>query len=483
METGKLQNIEPKNVFAFFEEICNIPHGSGNISEISDYLVRFAKERKLAYFQDLHKNVIIIKEASKGYEQKDPIIIQGHMDMVTVKQPDSKIDFIKDGLDIAVENDFIYAKGTSLGGDDGIAVAYGLALLDGKEFCHPRLEFVITVDEEIGMNGARDIDLSMLKGKRLINIDSEEEGFLLAGCAGGATVTALFPITRNKIKGLEIEIGVGGLLGGHSGVEIDKQRGNANYLLTRIMRMVNKSISFSLVHINGGTKDNAIPCDAIANVILDPDIADKFIRIATECGEIVRRELMIKDPSFKLRIKKIGIATKEGIKNDDMHALLDLFLILPDGVQAMSGAIKGLVETSLNLGIVETQKDDLKLVFSVRSSMASSKEELLAKLNCIINCFQGSQKISGSYPAWEYALHSPLRENMVELYEKMYKKPMEIMAIHAGLECGLFSEKIEGLDCVSIGPDMNAIHTTAEKLSISSTRRVWEFLLAFLKQV
>jgi dipeptidase D len=290
MERGKLSKVEPKEVFGFFEEICNIPHGSKNISQISNYLVNFAKERKLNYIQDKYKNVIITKEASKGYEDIPPIILQGHMDMVTVQTPEDTKNMETDGLDVDISGDYIYARNTSLGGDDGIALAYSLALLASDTISHPKLEVIFTVDEEVGMDGAREIDLSTLEGKRLINIDSEEEGYLLAGCAGGGTISGSIPISREHKKGREIVISITNLKGGHSGVEIDKERGNALYLLSRILRNVKKEIEFSLLTFEGGEKDNAIPCFAMAKIILANENIDKFSDVFDKISGMIKKE-------------------------------------------------------------------------------------------------------------------------------------------------------------------------------------------------
>ncbi len=481
MEHGKLSKVEPKEVFGYFEEICNIPHGSKNISKISDYLVDFAKEKNLNYIQDKYKNVIITKEASKGYENIPPIILQGHMDMVTVQTPEDSKNMETDGLEVDISGDYIYAKNTSLGGDDGIALAYSLALLASDTIFHPKLEVIFTVDEEVGMDGARGIDLSTLEGKRLINIDSEEEGYLLAGCAGGGTISGSISISREQKKGREIVISITDLKGGHSGVEIDKERGNALYLLSRILRNVKKEIKFSLITFEGGEKDNAIPCFAMTKIMLANENIDKFSEVIDRISEMIKKEFARKEPKLQITFQKEEEIETQVLVEKSLDSFLQFMLFMPNGVQAMSMDVKGLPETSLNMGILKFAEKEINFVVSVRSSLSSAKWELIEKVTELIKNANGKSELHGEYPAWEYKADSELRDRMCKLYKEMYGKEMEVLLIHAGLECGLLAEKIEDLDCVSIGPDMKDIHTTKEMLSISSTKRVWEFFVAFIE--
>lgn len=476
-----LKNLEPKNVFYFFEEICNIPHGSGNVEQISNYLVNFAKERNLEVYQDELKNVIMIKEATSGYENEEPVIIQGHMDMVAVKKPDYDIDMKTEGLRVAIDGDNVYAEGTSLGGDDGIAVAYALALLDAKEYAHPRLEVVITVDEEVGMDGARAIDLSMLKGHRMLNIDSEEEGIFLTSCAGGARLDCYLPVTREKLNGSLYEVTIGGLQGGHSGCEIDKERGNSNSLLGRLFTELGKTASFRLVSIAGGLADNAIPRETTAQVFVwEKETAfEEGVRLFEQT---MKKELETKEPEFCVLLKKGEVSEYEVFSEESGKKAIQLLTALPNGVQAMSLDVKGLVETSLNLGIISTKEREMQIEISVRSSIESAKKALIQKVETVTELCGGRMVVSGEYPGWSYRKDSPLRDTIIRVYREMYGKEPEIQAIHAGLECGILAEKIADLDCVSLGPDMKNIHTTEETLSISSAKRVWEFCLEVLKQ-
>ena len=481
-----LENLKPKDVFYYFEEICRIPHGSGNVKEISSYLVNFAKERNLEHYQDEALNVIIIKEASKGYEYHEPVMLQGHMDMVAVKKPECDIDMAKEGLRIRTEGDKVYAEGTSLGGDDGIAVAYGLALLAGETYQHPRIELVITVDEETGMDGARAIDFTPCKAHTLINLDSEEEGYFWVGCAGGARVNYGLSYEEKKLRGIPCMIKVSGLKGGHSGAEIHKERGNANCLLGRVLAELSGKVTFAIESLEGGLADNAIPREAVANLVLTGEEA-YVTKAAEEVVFRIQKELAIeladKDPDVKVEISFAGSAERNCMDERDSRRVSAFLNSIPHGVQAMSGAMEGLVETSLNLGILSCSGGELHGGISVRSSLESAKNALILKLKSIGALAGADVEMTGDYPGWAYRKDSPLRDKMTEVYERMYHRKPEIRAIHAGLECGLFSGKIENLDCVSIGPDMKNIHTTEEELSISSTERVWNFLINLLEEL
>ena len=478
-----LENLEPTQVFYFFEEICNIPHGSGNVGAISDYLKRFAEERNLEVYQDQIKNIVIIKEASEGYEEEPAVIIQGHMDIVAVHKPELDIDMTKDPLKLKVDGDKVYAEGTSLGGDDGIAVAYALAILDDETIKHPRLEVVITVDEETGMEGARAIDLSMLKGSRLLNLDSEEEGIFLTSCAGGARVDCKLPVSFTQMEGVEYELLLGGLAGGHSGVEIHKERGNANKLLGRFLwRLYLEEINAGLISAQGGLADNAIPRETKCSILVAMDQKEVFEATVHSFEQDVKAELATKDSGFCISVKQSENTCKKAICNNDFAVVAAFLNSLPNGVQAMSADIEGLVETSLNLGILKVNEDGVEASFSVRSSIESSKKALIEKLMSVVVLAGGEAEVDGDYPGWSYRVNSPLRDKMIALYKEMDGNEPKVEAIHAGLECGLLAGKIRDLDCVSFGPNMSNIHTTEETLSISSTKRVWQYLIALLER-
>ena len=472
-----LSELEPKNVFSFFEDICNIPHPSYKEEKISNYLVDFAKSRNLEYYQDSLYNVIIIKEASEGYENVEPVILQGHMDMVCEKTPDCNKDMNEEGLDLEVNGDFISARGTTLGGDDGIAVAYALAILDDDTIKHPRLEFVCTVSEEVGMEGASGIDVSMLKGKKLLNMDSEDEGIMLASCAGGCSSMVKFNVDKAEACGTKIAITLSGLTGGHSGVEIDKGRGNANVLMSRILREAAKITPLAIVSLAGGKKDNAIPRDCACEIIVAADKAALVKESINNAGADIKTEFSTSDPQLQLTVSLYDNFTASAMTPDASSKVIALIQSLPNGIQRMSQDIDNLVETSLNLGVMESDDNGLKLRYALRSSVGAALKSLKSQLVCIADAFESDVVFSGEYPAWEYKKDSKLRDDMVRIFAEMFGKEPTVEAIHAGVECGILAGKIDGLDCISMGPDIFNIHTTEEHLSISSTKRMYDYIL------
>lgn len=474
---GVLSGLEPQEVFHYFEEICSIPHGSYHEGPISDYCMAFAKEHGLQAMQDDLNNIIIKKPATKGYENVPTFIIQGHLDMVCEKEAGCQIDFLKDGLALEVNGDFISAKGTTLGGDDGIAVAYALAVLASDTLAHPGLEVIFTVSEEVGMEGAAAIDLSSLKGKKLLNIDSEEEGILLTSCAGGARINAELPISYEEKTGVIYVILLENLAGGHSGVEIGKGRGNANVLMGRLLLSLVKEVSYFLTEVNGGLKDNAIPRDCQAGILVSKEDCMKLEETIRKYAITIKNEYRLTDPEMTLRVVKKETGNAQVFQKDDQKKLLILMNSLPNGVQTMSMNVHGLVETSLNFGIMKTEKGKCSASYAIRSSVESAKEALSEKMKALIEFTGAKFAVSGNYPGWAFKENSRLREDCVRVYTEMYGEAPKIEAIHAGLECGLLSDKIEGLDCISIGPNMQHIHTTEEQLSISSTKRVWDYIV------
>ncbi len=481
---GVLSGIEPVEVFKYFEEICNIPHGSRDTKRISDYLVDFAKSRNLRYIQDASNNVIIFKDGTTGYENSDPVIIQGHMDMVCEKDKDCDIDFTKDGLRLAVGDGYIYAKGTTLGGDDGIAVAYALAILDAKgdSIPHPPLEVVITVDEEIGLLGATALDCSVLKGKTFLNIDSEDEGVLLVSCAGGVTAECELPFETETVDNYRTyRIMVTGITGGHSGVEIHKQGANSNIVMGRVLAGIDKLADMRIVAIDGGLKDNAIPRETIATIVVDRDsVVDVIEKYISDMGDILASEYRTTDKDIKLTIEKIEDVSV-AMTEESTRKVLCAVRSLPNGVLRMHTEIDNLVQTSLNMGVLKTGDSSVYIHFSVRSSVGSEKEELTDRVEILMENLGGTMELIGAYPAWEYNPNSKLRDIMVKTHKRLFNVTPQVQAIHAGLECGIFAGKIEGLDCVSYGPNMDDIHTSSEKLYIDSTARYWEFTKAVLK--
>lgn len=482
LEELKKMNLESAKVFSYFAEICGIPHGSRNTKQISDYLVDFAKAHQLEYYQDDANNVIIIQEATAGYEAAAPIIIQGHMDMVCEKESGCDIDFEKDGLDIYVDGDFLKAKGTTLGGDDGIAVAYALAILDTPEIAHPRLEVVITVDEEIGMLGAEVIDLSMLKGHALLNIDSDLEGHFLTSCAGGMTVETSIPVSHITQSGLSYSVKVTGLEGGHSGGEIDKEHANANIVMGRLLKYVSDRMEMGIAELAGGLKDNAIPRECEALLLIPSEKAEAFRCYLSELENILKKEYAVSDPGIRIVAERKAEEQLDILSYTSMTRVIFYLRSVPDGVQHMSRVIPGLVETSLNAGIMELNEENFAVTTSVRSSVSSRKAELGERLELLAEFLGGEVHISGDYPAWEYKAASTIRETISTVYKELFDEEPVFEAIHAGLECGILSGKIADLDCVSFGPNNYDIHTPKERLSISSTEKVWKLLVEFLKR-
>lgn len=473
-----LEHLEPRSVFRFFEEMCAIPHGSRNTRAISDWCAAFAKERGLEYYQDQSNNVIIIKEATPGYEDAPAVILQGHLDMVCEKEAGCSKDMDREGLDLVVEGDFVTAKGTTLGSDDGIAVAMALAILDAHDIPHPRLEAVFTVDEEIGMLGAAAMDVSPLKGRQLINLDSEAEGVFTVSCAGGNVSTCRLPVARAPFQGRALTVTVSGLQGGHSGTEIHKGRANANMLLGRVLQAMAAAADLRIMEVNGGLKDNAIPIQSAARVLAADAQAARAA--AEKMARILADEYRVTDPGVTVTVTDGGDG--EAMDEASTKKVLCMLTCLPNGVQVMSADIAGLVQTSLNLGILATEGAEVQASFCLRSSVESQKEMLKARLGCLMEQLGGSVEFFGEYSGWEYLADSPLRERMVEVFTEQYGKAPQIEAIHAGVECGIFSGKLPGLDCVSCGPDLLEIHTPRERMSISSVQRVWAFVLEVLRR-
>lgn len=482
-----VQDLEPTAVFRYFGELCSIPHGSGNVKEISDYCVKFAEKHGLSYRQDDYYNVVIKKPASKGYEDRDTVIIQGHLDMVSVKEAECSKNLEKEGLDLEYSDGYLYAKQTSLGADDGIAVAYALAILAAEDIEHPAIEAVFTVDEEIGMLGATAMDLSDISGKYMLNIDSEEEGIFLAGCAGGATVKCKFPVERKLLEGSRINLRIEGLTGGHSGVEIICGRANANVLLGRVLRNISKECEIGIINVRGGEKDNAIAKFAEAELIVPEKGIERLIAVTALMNDTIKAEYINTDSEMSIKVIKVS-DTKNEEEAEVMTEIcadrvITALVCLPNGVQKMSSDIEGLVQTSLNAGILECNDTETAISYSVRSAVSSEKEELIDRLECLTGQLGGVCGISGEYPAWEYQRESKLRDVMSSVYEKMYGSKPQIQTIHAGVECGIIADKVKNLDCISFGPDIKNIHTTKEKLDVASAKRTWELIIEVLKEL
>lgn len=478
MSERKLQGLEPESVFRYFEEICAIPHGSRNTKAISDYLVSFAKAHGLRYRQDESNNVVIFAPGTCGLEDHESVILQGHMDMVCEKEAGCPLDMAVDGLDVTHDGCCIFAKGTTLGGDDGIAVAYALAILDDNTIAHPPLEVIITVDEEIGMLGAAAMDLADVKGRTMLNLDSEDEGIFTVSCAGGATCTVSLNAERKAVYGPCVRLSVEGLQGGHSGAEIHKNRANANKVMGDFLGRIQKLMPLCLTSFSGGSKDNAIPRACQATVVAMGIGLERINDIAAQLQQEVRETY--DEPEALVQAFDVDALGGNALTTAATADVISLLCAAPNGVQAYCPDMPELVQTSLNLGIAKLG-DRFTATFSVRSSVNAEKEGLITKLKELADFYNGTYSQSGTYPAWEFKKDSRLRDVMVPIYTRMFSKEPKVLAIHAGLECGLLGDKLPGLDCVSIGPQMHDIHTSREKLEIASTKRTWDFLLEVLK--
>lgn len=472
-----LKNVDYKDVLYYFTELTKIPHGSGNSGPIADYLENFAKERGIRYNRDIADNIIFYKEASKGYEHLPAVILQGHMDMVCEKEAGSEHDFTKDALKLFFDGEWLSADQTTLGGDDGIAVAYCLALLSDTEAKHPELEMVITTEEEVGMDGAKALDASLLTGKYMLNIDSEEENVVLCGCAGGMRVKAELPMERLPMEGRRVKISIRGLLGGHSGVEIDKNRTNAVLWLARYLFALRERVTYVVEEFSGGQKDNAIPREADAVLLIDETKEAEVLENTRKLAEEMKEELKASEPNANISVD-LGEMTQDAAAIHPRCFEKFLFLLLqsPNGIQVMSSDIPGLVESSLNLGVCRIEPQKAVCLWALRSSKKSYLTFLKEKLLYFIEFLGGDGEASGEYPAWEYKAESELRVIYAKKYEEMLGKKPVFSTVHAGLECGILSEKIPELDIISIGPDMKDIHTPAERLHVGSALRMYRLL-------
>lgn len=480
---GVLSQLKPQEVFHFFEEICSIPHGSNNTDKITAYCVAFARERGLWVRSDEAGNVIIKKPATAGYENRPTVIFQGHLDMVAVKEPECTLDMQSDGLLLATDGKEVWAEGTSLGGDDGIAVAFGLALLDAENIEHPALEVVFTVNEEIGMLGADALDCSDLEGRILLNADSEEEGIFLTSCAGGNRVTFHYETKFIETEGVRLTLTIDGLTGGHSGVEINKGRANANVLLGRMLLKLSESAGYGVSCFAGGEMDNAICNAACATLTAAPEdlpmLRETFEKLKAEiCHEYAATE-----PHMQMTLEEGAEGTYKVLHPSVASAVVLTLVHMPNGVQRMEPEMPDMVRTSLNIGILEQDEEEIQLHYAMRSSSESEKHWLEAKAESLAMLFGGEVTVSGDYPGWEYLPDSHAREVITRVYEKQTGKKPLVCGIHAGLECGIFASKLPGLDCVSFGPQMVDIHTTREKLYVDSVQRSWELLKEVLKEI
>lgn len=473
---------DPSRVFYYFRQISAIPRGSHHTEAISDYLADFAAERGLEYVQDEANNVIIVKKASEGCEEADPIALQGHIDMVLASEPDKEIDLLKEPITVIEDGDWMSADGTTLGADNGIAVAMMLAVLEDDTIAHPYLECIFTSDEEVGLIGATAIDLSGLKSRRLLNLDSESEGVFCAGCAGGAEIVCRMPVKWKPRSGKILSLKVMGLRGGHSGAEIHIGSANANVLMARMLLRIYKEYPFRMIQMNGGDADNAIPTNTMASVLFskstDTEKVEELFRVIAEELEL---EYKVTDPGMAWSAGWEETHFVRTASKANTETLLGYLVSVPNGVTHMSPVIREMPRTSLNMGIVRTDKEGIEAEFMVRSGVNSQTAYLCDRLVCLTKAFGGEAVIRSSYPAWEFRQDSPFRDLAVRTYTDLTGSEPGVEIIHAGLECGILAGKLEGLDCISTGPDLENVHTVRERMRISSVANVWTFVLKLLE--
>lgn len=475
---AKLDSLQPQRVFHYFEEISAIPRGSGDMEKISQYCEDFAVTHGLKYIRDKANNVVIYKGATSGFESAEPIILQGHLDIVCQKTQECTIDFLKDGLDVYTDGDFVRARGTTLGADNGIAVAMVLAILESDDIPHPPIEAVFTTDEETGMIGAMQLDMSVLSGKRMINLDAEEDDTVTVSCAGGSDFQVEIPVIREKKNGTKVAVTLHGLKGGHSGVEINSGRVNANMLAGRLLGHIKDICDFDIIAINGGDKSNAIPNRSYIELCVYD--VDTFKKEFDEYSSVLKREISERESDFTATLEICGSGEFEVLQSDIGDKIIFTLLCVPNGVMEMSAEIEGLVETSLNLGILKTEENEIILHFALRSNKKSAMQFLEDRLIAFFKRLELECKTFGHYPPWEYNDKSKLQGIYKETYTELFGTAPKVEAIHAGLECGVFASAIDGIDCIAIGPALYDVHTINEKLSITSTQNIFGLVVKML---
>lgn len=481
---GLLNDLNPQDVFAYFEQLTKIPRGSGNEAEVSDFLVEFAEQNGLKYIQETCKNIIIKKPATKGYEKAPKIILQGHLDIVCAKDESIDFDFEKDPIPLVLDGDFIKTKGTTLGADNGIAVAMAMAILASDHLKHPEISALFTVSEETGMDGAMALNPENISGDILINIDSEEEGTALSSCAGGVNAYVFLPFEKEKCrKDMEFyEVSIKGLLGGHSGIEINKNRANAIKLMARVLKSIDQEMIYKLASIQGGEKMNAIAKMCTVVIAIEKGNVKKLEKILNQMQNYFSSEFESSDPEIKIYIKAISDRS-DVLKEASKRKLMHILRLLPQGVETMSPKMIGLVESSNNVGVIETQENEIFINNAIRSSVCSLKDEIIDRIKIISHTNNARCILDADYPEWEYKIDSPIRDLMKKRYKALYNKTLKVDAIHAGLECGLLKEKVGDIDMISIGPNIYDVHTPNERLSISSTKNVYNFLCDVLENI
>jgi len=476
-------NLSSKKVFQYFEEISKIPRCSGNEKALSDFLIHFAKERNLEYYQDDIYNVIIKKPASPGYEDVPSIALQGHLDMVCEKNSNIIHDFSSDPINLIVKDDLIYADGTTLGADNGIAVAMAMAILDADDINHPKLEIILTVQEETGLTGAINLDAEKIDSQFLINIDSEEEGKFLSSCAGGLRSTIELPVewTYLETEYETYKISVTGLLGGHSGMQIDLGRGNSICILGRILNDFQRFLKYEIFEVKGGSKDNVIPREAYSVIAIKAGTCHILNNLAADWNTMLNKEYQLKENKISIQFEKLDNYSAKILNSKSKQNLLFVLNLHPNGINTMSAHIPGLVESSLSLGVLSTDVNHIYFSSAIRSSVKSIKHDIAHKLRLLSAQVGSVIYISNEYPEWSYNSDSKIRDLFTACYRSLFKKEAEVIAIHAGVECGIFMDKFKNMDMISFGPDMYDVHSPDEHISISSVENCYRLLINVLE--
>ena len=476
----KLVGIKPERVFYHFEEISKIPRESYNEKAISDYLVEFGKKLNLETYQDKYYNVILRRKASQGYEDAPGIIIQGHMDMVCEKENDSNHDFKKDPIDLVVDGNRLKANKTTLGGDNGIAIAMGMAILEDESIKCGTIELLATTSEEIDLNGALSLEPNILKGKMLINIDSEDEGVITVGSAGGVEIDILLPIERKTLSDVNLyTLSLEKLQGGHSGVEINQKRGNSNKILVEVLQNLKVLTDYSLVEVFGGSKDNAIPRSGKVVLASSKDIKDIISKVADE----VKAKYISFEPEMIFALETTTAKEISVLSNKSLDSYIKTIEELPTGVNTWMKEYPEIVESSDNLAIVKTLDENINIIISLRSSDPEVLKELKEKISNILKENNALFEFSAGYPEWKFRAESKLRDKALEVYKKLYNKDMKVEVIHAGLECGAISQNYPDIDFISVGPNLRDVHTPSEYLEIDSTERVYNYVVELINSL
>ncbi len=479
-----LKGLKPELVWHFFEELSKYPRPSKQEEKVAAFLKGWAKDNGFKVKEDAIGNFTISKPATKGMENRLPVCIQGHIDMVCEKNSDVEFDFENEGIKMQVDGDWVKAMGTTLGADNGIGVAMGMAVLASKEIAHPDIELLCTLDEETGLTGANGLGSDLLNAKVLINLDSEEDGSFTIGCAGGMNTRGIYKYVAEAVPAdtVAYKLTVKGLKGGHSGIEIHDGRGNAAKFMTRLLWNLTNKLNVRLVDFNSGNKHNAIPREGFATVIVSKAAENDFKAFVKAFDAQYKAEFNSKEPNLSIFAEPATMPTRV-LSQEVQKNLLNSFYVMPHGVYRMSPDIPGLVQTSTNFAIIETKDDVIDVLTSQRSSVETEKDDMVRKVQCAFELGGAEAKFGDGYPAWQPNIHSPLLKIGKDVYTKMYGKEPLVEVIHAGLECGIIGDKYHGMDMISFGPNLRDVHSPDEKVEISSTARCFDFLVELLKNI